>query len=240
MYDRIGTGYARVRRPDSAVAARIAAALGDAARIVNVGAGTGSYEPAGDVVAVEPSAVMVAQRAASAPPVVRGVAEHLPFRAQSFDAAMAVLTLHHWPDPRGGLAEMRRVARRQVVITFDWDVHDAHWFIADYLPEIRDLTAGHLPLADVVRSLPGARVEQIAVAHDTSDGTLVAYWSRPTAYLDAAVRMGSSGLRLLPPEVVDRASSQLAADLESGDWHRRHADLLSLDEFDVGLRLVVT
>lgn len=96
LYDRIGTSYGRFRQPDPRIAAQIGAALGSARTIIDVGAGTGSYEPAGRrVIAVEPSEVMLAQRPADAAPAVRAVAEALPFPDHSFDAALAILTVHH-------------------------------------------------------------------------------------------------------------------------------------------------
>src|SRR6185369_7762292 len=135
-YDRIGRSYTATRRPDPRLAARIADALGDARSVVNVGAGTGSYEPCDRfVVAVEPSATMVRARASGPTPIVRAAAEALPLANGSVGAAMAVLTIHHWDDVARGLAEMRRVARRRVVI-FTWDqgVWQTFWLIRDYLP----------------------------------------------------------------------------------------------------------
>lgn len=241
VYDSIGTGYAAQRRPDPRIAAFIDAAIGPAASVVNIGAGAGSYEPSGrSVVAVEPSAVMIGQRPPTAGPAVRGVAEAVPVRDGAFDVAMAVLTIHHWPDPRLGLAEMRRVATRQVVVTFDWDVHDAMWFVAEYLPEVSSLTGEHIAIAEVADALDATTVRVIPVAFDTPDATLVSHWRRPEAYLDARVRAASSGLALLPADVVDTAVARLRDDLESGAWARRHADLVDRETHDVGLRLVAT
>src|SRR5215469_10025172 len=120
LYDAIGVGYPATRQTEPRIAARIWAALGNADTVLNVGAGTGSYEPPDrDVTAVEPSAVMRAQRPVGAAPCVAATADRLPFPDQSFDAAMAVLSDHHWPDPIAGLQEMRRVARRVVLFNFD-------------------------------------------------------------------------------------------------------------------------
>ena len=241
-YDRIGRLYRRHRRPDPRIASRIDRALGDARTVVNVGAGTGSYEP-GDrrLVAVEPSAVMVAQRAPETAPVVRGVAEALPFADDQFDAALAVLTVHHWRDQAAGLAELRRVSRRQVVLCFDPAVNRAHWLVTDYLPELGDIEDERAPAPGRVAGMLGgrARIEVVPVPADCTDGFQNAYWRRPEAYLDADVRACTSTLAVLDRAVLDRGLQRLTDDLDSGAWHARHADLLDLDEFDGGYRLVV-
>lgn len=222
----------------------MAAALGDATTVVNVGAGAGSYEP-GDrwVVAVEPSDVMVAQRPAGAAPAVRGGAEHLPFPDGSFDAAMAMMTVHHWADPGAGLAEVRRVARRAVVLTFEPAVHNRFWLFEEYLPagagvaRTRPLTVG-----DVVAALGGegcCRVDVVPVPADCEDGFTIAWWRRPSAYLDPDVRAGMSGLAALDEDELRPGLTRLAADLDSGRWYERHADLLDADSLDLGLRLVL-
>jgi SAM-dependent methyltransferase len=227
VYDRIGDGYARHRRPDPRLAARINAAIGDARSVVNVGAGTGSYEPVG-AVAVEPSRTMIAQRT-NGNRAVQAVAEALPFDDGSFDVALAVITVHHWPDLDRGLAEMRRVAQRQVIVTFDRAVHDDHW-IFDYAPVPNALPP--------INALGLDRVEVVEVPHDCTDQFLVAPWRRPEAYLDPAARLAMSGLALLPDDVVDDAMSRLAGDLRSGEWARRYGHLLALDTHDVGLRIL--
>lgn len=231
VYDRIGRGYAQYRRPDTRIAARIDAALGGARRVVNVGAGTGSYEPAG-AVAVEPSRTMIDQRTTTNV-VVQGVAEALPFDDDAFDVALAVITVHHWPDLQAGLAELRRVARRQVIVTFDPVVHHEHWLIDDYVPEIADLAA--LPPID---ALGCSSVEIVEVPHDCTDGFLVAYWRRPEVVLDKLARAATSGLSLVDPGIVEPAMERLASDLRSGEWARRYGHLLALDTHDVGLRIL--
>ena len=240
VYDRIGRGYAAQRRPDPRWQAVIERALGDARRVVNVGAGTGSYEPRDRrTMAVEPSMEMIRQRPAGAAPVVRGRAESLPVPDGSFDAALAVFTTHHWGDPRRGLSELRRVAARQVVVTWDPTVTARWWLVADYLPEIVAYERGLATVTAVATGLAGAHVTTLPVPADCVDGVLGAHWARPEAYLDPAVRGGMSSLALLPTSVVEPAMARLRADLRSGLWHRRHGDLLAGTEADVGYRLVV-
>jgi SAM-dependent methyltransferase len=240
-YDEIGVGYARHRQPDPRLAAQFERALGEASTVLNVGAGTGSYESVDRaVVAVEPSAVMAAQRPAGAAPVLRAVVEQLPFAGETFDAATMFLTLHHWADWRVGLREVQRVARRLVIFTFEPGAHAHCWVVRDYLPaagRTRSALAPHLD--EVVQALPESRVEVVPVPHDCTDGFLWAYWRRPDQYLDPAVRRGISAIAQLPPQEVEPGMARLAADLESGRWHDEHADLLDLDEVDGGFRLVV-
>jgi SAM-dependent methyltransferase len=242
-YDRIGLGYADRRRPDPRIEAQIHVALGEARSVLNIGAGTGSYEPADGrtVVAVEPSAVMRSQRRAGAAPCVAGVAGLLPFADGSFDVAMTVLSLHHWPDPLAGLHEMRRVSGRQVVLTFEIDVGDDLWLLDDYLPEVQQLPASKTLRPDeIIAALGGGRVEVVAVPHDCTDGFMSAYWRRPEAYLDPDVRAAISGIAQLDERLVEERMARLASDLDSGDWARRHAALLDLESIDAGYRLVVT
>ena len=242
-YETIGVGYGRHRIADARLERRVHAAMGDARTVLNVGAGAGSYEPRDrTVVALEPSSVMIAQRSDDAAPAVRGTAEALPFRDGAFDAALAVLTVHHWTDPLAGLAELRRVARCQVVFHFDLDVA-RHTWIADYFPEVFALDDGRSPtIASVVRELGGSGrvgVEVLPVPHDCTDGFLAAYWQRPDAYLDAGVRAGISSLAQLGEGVTAPGLARLRADLAGGAWFARHVDLLELDELDAGYRLLV-
>ncbi len=238
LYDRIGTTYAATRRAEPRWAARIERALGDARTVLNVGAGTGAYEPGDrEVLAVEPSAVMRAQRAPTAAPAVPGAAEALPFADGSFDATMAVLSDHHWADRARGLREMRRVARlRAVVVQWDAAFADAFWLAAEYLPSFRALAA---PFSVVPEALGATAVEALPVPHDCADGHFMAFWRRPEAYLDPLVRANVSVFHGLPPAEVEAAVSALRADLASGAWAARHADLLECEELDLGYRLVV-
>jgi SAM-dependent methyltransferase len=243
LYDTIGATYAVTRRTEPRLAARFWAALGDARTVLNVGAGTGSYEPPGrDVTAVEPSAIMRAQRPAGAAPCVAGVAESLPFEDQSFDAAMAFSTIHHWQDPIAGLREMRRVARRVVVFTFDasdtgW--RRRFWLTRDYLPEFADLLDGRPSVTEMARAI-GARIEPVLVPWDCADGFFEAYWRRPEAYLDDRVRRGVSVWARVGPQAEQRAVRGLRDDLASGRWADRNRDLVDLDAAELGLRLLAT
>jgi SAM-dependent methyltransferase len=239
LYDTIGATYTVTRRTDPRIAGQLWAALGDAHTVLNVGAGTGSYEPPGrDVTAVEPSAVMRAQRPAGAAPCVAAAAESIPFEDQSFDAAMAVATVHHWQDPIAGLREMRRVARRVVVFAYDASDPDLFWLNRDYLPEFAGLLAGRPPLTGLAGAI-GARLEPVLVPWDCADGFHEAYWRRPGAYLDEHVRRGISVWARVGPEAGQRAVRSLRADLASGWWAERNGDLADLDAADLGLRLLI-
>jgi len=236
LYDSIGQGYNRLRRPDARIAHVITRALGEARSIVNVGAGTGSYEPLDRaVVAVEPSLTMIRQRPPQAAAVLRGSASDLPFRAHQFDAALAVLTLHHWPDLRRGLRELRRVSRRVVLLT--WDPQGPEFWLTHYLPEILALDRPIFPTMEWLRrELGGAvTVENIPIPHDCVDGFLGAYWRRPASYLDAEVRAAISTFARFDPS---GGLAQLRQELASGAWEQRYANLLTQTELDLGYRLV--
>jgi SAM-dependent methyltransferase len=242
LYDTIGASYTVTRRTEPRIAVQVWAALGDVRTVLNVGAGTGSYEPSGlEVTAVEPSAVMRAQRPAGAAPCVDATAESLPFEDQSFDAAMAFASIHHWQDPIGGLREMRRVARRVVVFTAassadEW--RGRFWLTRDYLPEVAGLVAGR-PTVDELAEAIGARIEPVLIPWDCADGFFEAYWRRPEAYLNEDVRRGISVWTRVGPDVEQRAVQSLRADLASGRWADRNCELLDLDAAELGLRLLI-
>lgn len=241
LYDMIGTTYAMARRPDPRIGALIEAALVDARTVVNVGAGTGSYEPSQTVLAVEPSPVMIGQRPSASAPAVRARAEALPLGDNAVDAAMALLTVHHWTDLAAGLAELKRVARRRVVIlTWDHRITGEFWLLSEYMREIGPLEdARAVPIDRLVDLLGGARVETVPVPHDCTDGFGAAYWRRPEAYLDPVVRGGMSMMSQHGVAAVQPGLARLAADLESGRWHERHGDLLQRDQIDAGYRLLI-
>jgi SAM-dependent methyltransferase len=240
LYDTIGTTYAETRRTEPRIAAQVWAALGDAQTVLNVGAGTGSYEPPGrDVTAVEPSAVMRAQRPAGAAPCVAATAESLPFPDQSFDAAMAFATVHHWQDPVAGLREMQRVARRIVVFTCDTSERSwrrRFWLTRDYLPEV---AASRIGLATALAHAIEARMEPVLIPRDCVDGFFEAYWRRPEAYLDERLRRGMSMWTKVGRRAEARAVRSLRHDLASGRWAERNRDLLHLDAAELGLRLLI-
>ncbi len=240
-YDRIGVGYSVTRLPDPRIADRIIQALGDSASVVNVGAGAGSYEPRDRmVVAVEPSATMIRQRPVGSAPVIQGAAEALPLADGAVDCALAVLTVHHWPDPARGLAEMRRVAQSRVVIlTWDQDVWESFWLIREYLPCIRDLDRRRVAIADIVSALGESEILSVPIPHDCIDGFHGAFWRRPEAYLDPQVRSGISCYAAMSPDERDGGLRRLATDIQSGAWEDRHRNLLELDELDLGYRLIV-
>jgi SAM-dependent methyltransferase len=243
-YDSIGSGYARRRHEDPALRARIHGALGEARTVLNVGAGAGSYEP-GDrhVIAVEPSDVMAAQRPPGLAPAIRADAQQLPLRDGSVDAAMAVITVHHWDDGRErGVRELRRVTRGPVVIvTFDAEVCARMWLPADYLPEVAELDRQIFPTIDELSDWLGGttHVEVVRVPADTPDWTFAAFWAHPERVLDPDARAATSGFARMEPEVVERVVTAVGDDLRSGAWDERHGHLRTLGELDVGLRVVV-
>jgi len=238
LYDKIGVGYANLRRPDPRIARAIHGALGDARSVLNVGAGTESYEPADrEVTALEPSAEMIAQRPPGSGTTHQGVAEDMPFSDDQFDAAMAVLTVHHWSDLETGLREMRRVTKgKLVILTFDPEAH--YFWLADYTPEIVALDQPIMPkMAEYRRILGNVRIENVPVPHDCTDGFLGAYWRRPHAYLDPAVRASISTFAKLDDAPASLA--QLEQDLASGVWEERYGHLMEDESLDAGYRLVV-
>ena len=245
-YDRIGAGYEKVRRTDSRVARRIAQALGEVRSVINIGAGTGSYEPADrEVIAVEPSAEMIGQRPPGSAPVVQASAEALPFDEDSFDAAMAIITDHHWSDRAAGLREMLRVARRRVLLlNADPALAECFWLTRDYLPGFLSLIPERYRRSgyweqELQTLLGEVEVQPVPVPDDCQDGFYQSYWRRPRGYLDGRVRAGISVFHRLPQAEVTAAMARLSRDLDDGSWEARYGDLLELEELDVGLRLVV-
>jgi SAM-dependent methyltransferase len=241
-YEVMGVGYSATRREDPRIARAIWDALGDACTVANIGAGTGNYEPRDrDVIAIEPSAVMRAQRPAGAAPTIEGTAESIPLADGSVDAAMAVMTDQHWNDRAGGLREMQRVARDRVVaLAIDFAPREQFWLTRDYLTEYRPVHGDRDPsLYELALAADVASIRPVPVPHDCTDGFALAFWRRPQAYLDPAVRAGISLFHLLDEGHVASAMERLANDLASGAWERRNAELLELDELDLGLRLIV-
>jgi SAM-dependent methyltransferase len=239
IYDALGAGYANYRRADPRVATAIRHALSDACSVVNVGAGTGSYEPSDcRVLAVEPSLSMIRQRSRGRAPVVQASAVDLPFRDGAFAAAMAVLTVHHWPDRGHGLRELARVARERLVIV-TWDPESAgFWLVDDYFPALMAFDRTLFPpVAEFEQHLGPIEVRALTIPRDCADGFLGAYWARPHAYLDPGVRGAISTFSRIGD--VDGGLTRLRSDLEDGAWHRRHGHLLKRSELDLGYRLIV-
>jgi SAM-dependent methyltransferase len=240
LFDEIGGSYGAYRRPDPRFAAAILRALGGADSVVNVGAGTGSYEPTDRaVVAVEPSVAMIRQRGPGSAPVVQASAMDLPFRAAAFAASLAVLTIHHWPDRWEGLGELKRVARQRVVIV-TWDpAWPGFWLTDEYCPALMTIDRQIFPTIKELRHALGRiEVQPLPVPHDCTDGFLGAYWRRPQAYLDAGVRGAISSLAKLG-RTLGPGLERLRRDLEDGTWQRRHAHLLAESALDLGYRLVI-
>ncbi len=237
IYERIGIGYAGKRRPDSRLARQIRAAVGQARSIVNVGAGTGSYEPTDRIVmAVEPAATMIRQRGDSAAPAIQAYAEALPLSTGSFDAAMAILTIHHWRDWRVGLREMARVAQERVIL-FTWDPDSEGFWMRDYFPALLARDRQRFPsLHAIEETLGPASVVRVPIPHDCTDGFMGAYWRRPDAYLSPVVRQSISTLATAD---VEAGLARLEADLTNGTWHRNYEGIASLEELDLGYRLLV-
>jgi SAM-dependent methyltransferase len=240
LYDHIGIGYARLRRPDPRLAARIVQALGEAETVVNVGAGAGSYEPFDrHVIAVEPSLTMIHQRPRESAPVVRASATHLPFKDAAFAAALAVLAVHHWPDRARGLRELARVARDRVVVV-TWDPgFSGFWLIDDYFPAIGELDRRLLPtMEEFQRALGGITICPLPIPYDCTDGFLGAYWRRPHAYLNREVRNAISAFARIAG--VEEGLTRLAQDLADGTWQQRYGHLLHQEELDLGYRIVIS
>ena len=239
LYDTIGLNYADLRRPDTRIARKINDALGDARCVLNVGAGAGSYEPDGrQVTAVEPSAKMIQQRPASNANVIQAGAEDLPFEDKSFDASMAILTIHHWSDKQRGVLEMRRVTRDKIVF-LTYDPAFRGFWLADYFPALITLDEGQMPeMADYAHWLGSTKVSVVPIPHDCTDGFLAGYWCRPAAYLEEQVRAAMSSFWALGD--VSEGLEKLAADLNSGAWEQRYGHLRGQTELDCGYRLVET
>ena len=243
-YEAIGHNYSHFRREDPRFRERIRASLGDARSVVNVGAGTGSYEPRDlHVVAIEPSDVMAAQRPRGLAPAIRATADAIPLRDKSVDAAMAILSLHHWDDSRErGVRELVRVARdRVVILTYDAQVSGAMWLMSHYLPEIADLDRASFAAPGQIASWLGGAVEieTVLMPCDTPDWMLGSYWAHPERVLDASARSATSAFARLSPEVVERVVRAVGRDLQNGTWDERYGGLRELKELDVGLRLIV-
>lgn len=242
-YDRTGVSYTTIRRADPRIAEQIHAALGESSSVVNVSAGAGAYEPCDrDVLPIEPSARMIAQRPPDLALAIRGHAECLPLPSGCVDAAMACMSLHHWADWRIGAQELRRVARERIVIfTYDRSYSERFWLLRDYLPRLGRLDRARFPAIEeqAAALAEEVRVEPVPIAHDCEDGFLAAYWRRPYAYLDQDVRAAMSIFRLPGASAQLSGLEELADDLDSGRWEARYQELLELEQMDLGYRLLI-
>ncbi len=241
-YDEIGGAYGRFRQPDPIIAAQIIEALGDAETVLNVGAGTGSYEPTGrKVTAVEPSASMRAYRPASLAIAIDAVAEDLPFDDASFDASMATMTIHQWANLEKGLGEMRRVTTGTVVLLVCDPVPMKAYWLNDYIPEVRALEASRFPRIERIEAALGSRVwvKSVPVPLHCRDGFNEAYYGRPEAILDPQARRACSSWSFVPVRAVDRFVKHLSSDLASECWNESYGHLRVQPFFDGSLRLVI-
>jgi SAM-dependent methyltransferase len=238
LYDTIGIQYSTHRRPDPRILRVVHAELQDAATIVNLGAGVGSYEPEGrDLIAVELSSLMISQRPRGSSPVVQARAEHVPFRDGAFDVAMAVLSLHHWSDIEAGLREAVRVAKHRIVL-LTWIGFRGDFWLLDYLPQIREIDEPLFPSMEEMAEILGPlRVIPVPIPHDCTDGFLCAYWRRPHAYLDESVRSAISTFARVRD--FEEGLLRLEEDLQSGEWERRYSHLFDHESMDYGYRVVV-
>lgn len=238
LYDTIGVGYAQLRKPDPRIEQAIHPGLGDAKTTVNVGAGSGSYEPSDKfVVAVELSPTMIGQRPPNIAPAVQASATALPLGDAAFDASLAILTVHHWPDKKQGLLELRRVSRDRVVI-LTWDPGFKGFWLTDYIPQILEQDILLFPLLQDYEALLGpVDVIDVPIPFDCIDGFMCAYWRRPRAYLDAKTRSAISTFSKLGD--ILPGLEKLERDLDSGEWYQRYADLLDRTELDLGYRLII-
>ena len=242
IYNKIGVGYAQTRQEDPKLYNRILQNLGDAKSVVNIGAGAGSYEPKNlEVLAVEPSEVMIQQRKPGSAPVIQATADKLPLKDKSYDAAMTVISIHHWHNQQQGIKEMCRIARKRVVIvTIDPRVSNKMWLPADYLHEIAELDSKTLPLPETICEWLDCKtkIETYPIPKDTPDWTLMSFWAHPERVLDPAARAGTSGFARQPKEIVERVVTDVERDLKSGLWDKKYGHLRKLNEFDAGLRII--
>ena len=241
LYDRIGASYNTTRREDPRIAALIVEALGDARSVVNVGAGTGAYEPTDrDVVAIEPSAKMIAQRAWNAARAIRASAEQIPLADRSVDAAMAVNTLQHWTDVRAGLRELRRIARKRIVIFLrHGEVGTPFWLFDEYFPSIDRSRRISTIVSVIHEELPSVTARTVLFPCDCSDGVGTAYWNRPEMYLDEEVRKNISNFAMADRAEIEKGVERLRSDLASGKWDRRHGHLRAMNAIDLGHRILI-
>lgn len=243
-YDQLGKKYSSHRQTDERIAQYVYTELADAKTILNVGSGAGSYEPPDKyVIAVEPSVAMRQQRLDNKRvPAINAKADNLPFDDHSFDASMAIVTVHHWPDLDKGLKEIRRVTKHQVVImTFDPGQLDSFWN-AEYFPEVIEVEKARYPtIAAIKDSLGGqCKVISIPIPLDCKDGFQEAFYGRPEAFLDKEIRLSQSAWGFIPDEVQEEMVRRLKTDLENGNWDKKYGHLRTQKTFTCALKLIVS
>ncbi len=237
-YDQLAEQYRNYRKPDPKIAARIQFHIQGAQRVLNVGAGMGSYEPEGcEVIAIEPSYEMISKRKGIKAKLIQGFAENLPFRDNEFDVSMGILTIHHWSDIAMGLQEMLRVSKNKIIL-FTWIGYGSDFWLEKYIPEIKGVDEKLFPTLEELDRLLGAiSVETVEIPHDCTDGFMCAYWRRPEAYLNPNVRKAISTFSRISD--FQKGFDRLNDDINSGMWHKKLSHLLEKESLDLGYRLVV-
>jgi SAM-dependent methyltransferase len=238
IYDDIGINYSVRRCTDPKIANQLYLELEGAARIVNIGAGTGSYEPENvDLVAVEPSSEMISQRKTDSHRVEQAFAEKLPFENNSFSHAMTVLSMHHWENRALAFSEINRVATQKFV-AITWDpTSDPFWLTRDYFPEIYEMDKGIFPgLEEFDEHFDEVKINTLMIPGDCQDGLLAAFWKRPKAYLDSKVRQSTSPFAKV--KNLAKCLQKLKDDLASGAWAKKNHALLNSSSLDVGYRII--
>jgi SAM-dependent methyltransferase len=243
-YDKLGQKYAGYRQTDPGIAAYVNKALGNAKTVLNVGAGAGSYEPTDRyVVAVEPSLIMRQQRLINNKfPAINAKGDNLPFDDNSFDATMAMVTIHHWPDMDKGLKELRRVTKEQVIImTFDPAALDKFWNV-HYFPELIEVEKARYPTIEFIRNSLGGNCEvvEVPIPFDCVDGFQEAFYGRPEAFLEKEVRLSQSAWGFLGDDVQERIVKSLEDDLKSGEWDKKYGHYRTQPTFTCALRLIIS
>ncbi len=237
-YDEIGINYALKRKSDPRIASQILERLEGAQKVVNIGAGTGSYEPEHiDLIAVEPSIEMINQRSSNAHSVVQGSAESLPFPNNSFTHALTILSMHHWVNREQAFKEINRVATEKfIAITWNPD-SDPFWLTRDYFPEIFDLDKRIFPnIKEFESHFDNIEIDPLLIPEDCIDGFLAAYWKRPSAYLDVNVRNSISSFSKISN--LSKGLDKLKSDIDSKKWFHTNESILSKSMLDAGYIII--
>lgn len=237
-YDYLAKHYKSFRKSDPRIAERIQFHLQGAQRILNVGAGIGSYEPGNyEVIALEPSHEMISKRINSKTTLIQGFAEDMPFNDNHFDCSMAILTLHHWSDIILGLKEMMRVTKDKIVL-LTWIGYENNFWLVDYIPEIVRMDENLFPTLEELHEILGdIFVETIKIPHDCTDGFMCAYWRRPEMYLNPSARKAISTFSRISEH--QEGLNKLDDDIKSGSWTKKYKHLLEKESLDLGYRLIV-